>query len=105
MLLQLRVEACIEAFNKLITFIGRIEPAYYSLIKARDARALLIMSYWIAQMCHVPLWWIRSRAVSERTAIVTFLAEHPDARVRELLDFPRSVLGVGDVVWIQGHFI
>lgn len=56
-------------------------------------------------MCHVPLWWIRSRAVSERTAIVTFLAEHPDARVRELLDFPRSVLGVGDVVWIQGHFI
>lgn len=49
-------------------------------------------------MCHVPLWWIRSRAVSERTAIVTFLADHPDARVRELLDFPRSVLGVGDVV-------
>lgn len=32
MLLQLRVEACIEAFKKLITFIGRIEPAYYSLI-------------------------------------------------------------------------
>src|SRR5277367_3129887 len=58
----------------------------------------------LAPNSHVPLWWIRSRAVSERTAIVTFLAEHPDARIRELLDFPRSVLGVGGCGVDTGSF-
>jgi hypothetical protein len=90
----LRIDAGIPTFGKLITFMGRIRPEFYDLLRTKEPRALLILGYWFALMCGVKQWWIIGRVRSECIAICTFLQHIDDARIGALLRFPASVCGV-----------
>lgn len=89
----LQIEPGLAAFVKLITFMGRLTPAFKQLLLDKDARALLILSYWFALMCRVDLWWIHRRVKSECIAICMVLQGHPDHRIRHLLQFPAQACG------------
>lgn len=89
----LELKPSLATFVKLIAFMGRIAPAFTRLLLAKDARALLIISYWFALMCSVDLWWVHGRVQSECVAICMVLEGHPDNRIRQLLRYPASVCG------------
>ena len=90
----LRIEAGISTFGKLITFMGRISIEFQLLLRQKDARACLILAYWLAMMAQVNQWWIVGRAKSECMAICTYLRDEPDARIRTLLEFPTGLCGL-----------
>ena len=92
---QLRIEAGIPTFVKLITFMGRMGLQFNALLIEKDARALLLLSYWLALMSRVDQWWIVGRARHECAAICHLLRRDPDPRIQPLLDFPEITCGIG----------
>ncbi len=88
----LRLEPGLQTFTKLITFMGRIPIEFQHLLKEKDARALLILAYWLALMSRIDQWWIVGRARSECQAICTFLWDKSDERIRGLLRFPMDLV-------------
>ncbi|EEH23331.2 hypothetical protein PABG_05542 [Paracoccidioides brasiliensis Pb03] len=80
-------------FSKLIPFMGRLDPAYTSLLQKKDPRALLILSYWLGKMCEEKQWWIYSRAHSECFAICMYLEHSEDERIVNLLRYPAERCG------------
>ncbi|KAI1910523.1 hypothetical protein LOZ58_001567 [Ophidiomyces ophidiicola] len=82
-----------EHFCKFTSFMGRLQPDYITLLQRKDARACLILSYWMGKMCEQPHWWISPRVHAECTALCMFLERCPDPEVRRLLAFPASKCG------------
>ncbi|OAX79274.1 hypothetical protein ACJ72_06410 [Emergomyces africanus] len=80
-------------FAKLITFIGRLEPAYTKLLQEKDPRALLILSYWLGKMCEEKQWWIYPRVSCECFAICMYLEHNEDPRILNLLQYPAERCG------------
>jgi hypothetical protein len=84
----LRLEAGIETFSKLITFMGRMDARFHGLLIEKDTGALLLFSYWLALMSKAEQWWIVGRVRNECVAICRFLRNDSDPRLRALLEFP-----------------
>lgn len=76
-----------------LNFIGNIATSFIDLLRKRDARALLILSYWYALTYQLNLWPVMTRAKTECTAICIFLETSPDPRIREMLEFPAKMCG------------
>ena len=86
----LRLERSVEHFVKLIAFGGRTFSLLRPLLKRRDAKALLLLSYWFALVRQVDQWWLNVRATSSCLAIVTYLVTISDPKINALLSFPAS---------------
>ena len=91
----LRIEAGVQTFVKLITFMGRMGVQFRGLLVEKDPPALLLLSYWLALMSRVEQWWIVGRARHECTAICNYLRRQPDSRIWPLLHFPESLCRIG----------
>ena len=92
----LGLEASQAMFTKLVSFIGHIKGEYRELVKAKDHRALLILSYWLAQMGRLDIWWMQKRMQFECRAICSYLERQADPRILELLEFPALASGYRD---------
>ncbi|KAK1058953.1 hypothetical protein LTR74_013010 [Friedmanniomyces endolithicus] len=86
----LRLERSVEHFTKLIAFGGRTFGLFRPLLRKRDARALLLLGYWIALLRQLDQWWLNVRVRSSCLAIVTYLRTVGDLGVEALLAFPAS---------------
>jgi len=95
----LRLRPCEDSFTKFIAFSGRTWRYLRPLLLVRDARALLLISYWFAMMRDKKQWWICVRAETECIAIVDYLRRSEDSRILPLLTFPAS-LGQADLSYI-----
>jgi hypothetical protein len=82
-------------FTKFCTFMGRLEPPYFALLMAKDARALLILAWWLGKMNENGTIWAGAypRFNSECVAICMFLENHEDPRVLRLLEYPAAKCG------------
>lgn len=80
-------------FTKLCTFMGRLEPDYTNLLLAKDPRAMLLLSYWLAKMSVNKDWWVYQRMHVECTAICIYLDGLGDPQITSLLNYPASVCG------------
>lgn len=80
-------------FAKLGGFMGRLLPDYSNLLLAKDPRALLILSYWLAKMCEVQNWWVHQRVHSECVATCMYLESVNDPRILQLLTYPAEKCG------------
>ena len=73
-----------------------MQPVYKSLLERKDPRALLILAWWNAKVCHVEeCWWIQRRIVLEGRAICRYLrrwAREMGESVEKLVDRPRKAL-------------
>lgn len=80
--------------SRITNFMGRLLPDFVNLLAAKEPRALLIMSYWLALMCtSVDEWWVGPRVTLECRAISMYLEACGDRRIIELLDFPARSCG------------
>jgi hypothetical protein len=77
----------------MTTFMGRLLPEFTNLLLQKDTKALVILSYWLAKMCSVKLWWIRSRVRLECMAICMYLENSDDSRILKLLESPAESCG------------
>jgi hypothetical protein len=84
-----------EYYSKIVSFIGRLLPEFCTLLRQRDAPALLILAHWVGLMCPLSRWqvWIEGRLRPECIAICMYLEGHEDARVRDLVQFPANGCG------------
>jgi hypothetical protein len=80
-------------FNKFCTFMGRLEPQYLGLLLTKDARALLILAWWLGKMNEDNEIWAYPRFHAECVAICMFLENHEDPRVLKLLEYPAAKCG------------
>lgn len=79
---------------RITNFMGRLLPDFVNLLAAKEPRALLILSYWLALMCtSVDEWWVGPRVRLECQAICMYLEACGDGRIIELLDFPARACG------------
>ena len=77
-------------------FLGAMRPAFLARLRARDARALVVLARWYAKMATLALpWWMVKRVTVECKAICLFLRAHPDPRVRAEMRHPEAVSGYG----------
>ncbi|WEW59227.1 hypothetical protein PRK78_004696 [Emydomyces testavorans] len=81
-----------EHFSKFSSFMGRLLPDYVSLLHRKDARACLILAFWMGKMCEEK-WWIYPRMQAECTALCMFLEHNEDPRILKLLRYPASKCG------------
>ncbi|RMZ82991.1 hypothetical protein DV737_g1817, partial [Chaetothyriales sp. CBS 132003] len=85
-------------FNKMVTFLGRVTPAFRQLLLDRDTAALLILTYWLYLLTGIRQWWLIDRAETECKAIIMFLRSRletaPSSVVAELLREPARAIGL-----------
>ena len=79
------VEPSVNHLSKFLSFLREMTPQYATLITAKDPRALLLLSYWLAKMCKIDCWWCIRRARVEYQAIFQYLDGIADGRIRILL--------------------
>lgn len=79
-----------ENFATLFAFLGRTWPDLKPLLLKKDAKALLLLSYWLALLRQVDQWWLRTRARTACAAIVAYLRSSENAEIRALLHFPAA---------------
>ena len=89
----MRIEADMPSFVKFISFPGRMRPEYFQLVRGKDPVALLMVGYWLGQMCKIEQWCCVPRVKSECLAICAYLDGWPDARIQALLDVPMRACG------------
>ena len=73
-----------------LSFVGHMSARFRRLLEGKDARALLLLAYWYAEV-HT-LWWIKRRAVLECQAICFYLERYhaDDEGIMDLLRFPKE---------------
>lgn len=92
--LLLMLERTILNFPKYTTFMGRLLPEYFDQLLKKDPPALIVLSWWLALICSVKLWWMDARVRSECVAICMFLENNcEDSRILKLLEFPAEQCG------------
>ncbi|KAB8227997.1 Zn(II)2Cys6 transcription factor [Aspergillus alliaceus] len=80
--------------TRITNFMGRLHSDFVNLLTAKEPRALLILSYWLALMyTSVHDWWVDPRVRVECQAICMYLEAWGDKRIVELLDFPARACG------------
>ena len=98
-----------STITQQMAFIHRIKPEFYTLLKAKDPLALLILTYWLGSMCSVQLWWVSNRARSECRACCAYLDANGDSITRGFLEFPAQCcgykLGRNEAEYLQKSFV
>ncbi|KLJ06775.1 hypothetical protein EMPG_17739 [Blastomyces silverae] len=89
----LDMEANPENFMTMATFMGTLKPKFTALLRTREARALLILAFWLGKMCEDPSCWVYARMHVECVAICMYLENDTDPRVLELLEYPAARCG------------
>lgn len=90
---MMRLEPGDRSVSRYVTFMGRILPDFMDLIRKKEPRALLIVSYWLALMCNTSHLWLAGRSLKETKAICMFLEDSEDPRILKLLEFPANACG------------
>ncbi|KAL2863788.1 Zn(II)2Cys6 transcription factor domain-containing protein [Aspergillus lucknowensis] len=89
----LKLEPSAKTFPQITTFMGRLFPDYYERLIMKDPPALILLSWWLALMLSVDLWWVNVRARSECVAICMYLEDSDDPLILRLLEYPAQVSG------------
>lgn len=85
----LDIECDQSTIGRFLSFVNYMQPEFQGLLERKDPRALLLLAYWYAKVCH-SLWWIARRAKLECQAICLYLERyHRNIATHELLQFPR----------------
>lgn len=74
---------------QVVAFMSRLNGSFQALLIALDARALLVLLYWLAILEKLGLWWAETRAAQEAQAIIEYLEPNEDIKIRNLLELPR----------------
>lgn len=85
---MLSISATTANMAKLLPFVSAIQGPFLELLRAKETRALLLLSWWYALICPLQQWWLAARARMECAAICVFLEEEADAGLLRLLEFP-----------------
>ncbi|KAK9351006.1 hypothetical protein V1523DRAFT_442222 [Lipomyces doorenjongii] len=80
---------------RFLSFITLMQPDFKRLLEQKDPRALLLLAYWYAKVCH-SLWWMVRRAVLECQAICIYVERHHagERAIQEMLQFPKMRCGL-----------
>ncbi|KAK9427001.1 hypothetical protein V1505DRAFT_95659 [Lipomyces doorenjongii] len=91
----LHIECDPSTVVRFLSFITLMQPAFKRLLEQKDPRALLLLAYWYAKVCH-SLWWMVRRAVLECQAICIYLERHHagERAIQEMLQFPKMRCGL-----------
>lgn len=83
---------------KFLFFITYLHADFINLLELKDPRALLLLAFWYARVCHYQ-WWISRRAMLECKAICIYLQRYHayDTVIQELLRVPK--MGCGLSIW------
>ena len=87
------LERSLRSFSNYTNFMGRLLPEFYEKLLQKDPPALIILSWWLALMNSIQMWWMETRVKSECVAICMFLEDSDDPRVLKLLEFPAEACG------------
>lgn len=70
-------------------------PSFKRLLEQKDPRALLILTYWYAKVCH-SVWYLERRAILECQATCLYLERYHsgETAILELLQFPKMCCGL-----------
>lgn len=91
----LNIECDQSTIGRFLSFVSYMKPEFQGLLKRKDPRALLLLAYWYAKVCH-SLWWIARRAMLECQATCLYLERYhaSETAIQELLQFPRMRCGL-----------
>ena len=91
----LKIECNHSTILRFISFISHTNPNFKSLLQRKDARALLLLAYWYAKVCHCQ-WWIARRAMLECRATCMYLERYHshETAIQQLLWFPKIRCGL-----------
>lgn len=95
-LLELKPCDQVENYNVVVSFIGRLQPEFINLLRAKDPRALMILAYWMGRICPMSSFqpWIVARIVPECIAVCMYLEQtSTDPFALSLLEFPAKACG------------
>jgi hypothetical protein len=91
----LRIECDQSTIARFLSFIAHMKLDFRTLLEQKDPRALLLLAYWYAKVCH-SLWWIARRAMLECQATCLYLERYHEGKtaIQELLQFPKMQCGL-----------
>jgi len=91
----LYIECDQSTIGRFLAFVSYMRPAFQRLLEQKDPRALLLLAYWYAKVCH-SLWWIARRAMLECQATCLYLERYHagETAIQELLQFPKMQCGL-----------
>ena len=91
----MRIECDQSNFLRFLSIIGQMQPEFKRLLEQKDPRALLLLAYWYAKVCHA-VWWVERRAILECQATCLYLERHHagETAIQELLPFPKMRCGL-----------
>jgi hypothetical protein len=95
----LKMQLDFQNTNKVMSFGGRLHTTIKPLVMAKDARTLLLLSWWLSLFRVADKWWTTGWARACCKSIVAHLSSIPDPRIQALLVFPAS-FGTADYSWI-----
>ncbi|KAL1847232.1 hypothetical protein VTK73DRAFT_10413 [Phialemonium thermophilum] len=93
----LRLDASSEDLSPHFgAFLLQLDARLRALLHVKDPRALLLLAWWYAKTLQHTAWWLRCRGLVEGRAICIHLERRcgQDARVAELLRFPKTAFGL-----------
>ncbi|KAH8698653.1 hypothetical protein BGW36DRAFT_149419 [Talaromyces proteolyticus] len=94
-----------DNYNVFVTWMGQILPEFITLLRGKDERAMLILSWWMALMCAMASFqvWIHARIVPECRAICMYLEQNStDAEILRLMRWPAQACGYHE--WMPETF-
>ncbi|TGO25785.1 hypothetical protein BPAE_0072g00050 [Botrytis paeoniae] len=91
----INIECNRSAMLSFLGFLTSMSPQYKILLKMKDPKALLLLSYWYAKVWRM-VWWVERRAILECQAICIYLDRYhgDDLLIQELLLFPKRECGL-----------
>lgn len=91
----LRMQCSDDTIANYFAFILYLPLQFDVLLARKDPRALLLLAYWYAKVCHSQ-WWLARRATLECQATCLYLEKyHSDEKViLQLLQVPRTACGL-----------
>ena len=77
-----------------LSFISTMDPGLKERLIVKEPRALLLLAWWYATICRLPVWWLLRRAWLEGQAICLYLEERypDDSDLIRLVQFPKIAL-------------
>lgn len=83
------------SISKYLSFVSHTGKEYKRLLIEKEPRALLLLSYWFAKVCH-GIWWVAGRALIEGRAVCIYLERYysHETAIMDLLSFPKKELGL-----------
>lgn len=89
----LKLDSCRGSIDKLGSFPVRLLPQFTNLLLQKDAKALVILAFWLGKVCLLKHQFFHTRFSSECIAICMYLENSDDHRILKLLEFPAECCG------------